>query len=50
LINDPDWVVRYIVAQRAPLEILSRLLHDPEADIIELVTKRLHSVQRTQLS
>ena len=43
LLNDQDWVVRYIAAQRAPLETLPCLLEDPEPDVRAVVMERLNS-------
>ena len=43
LLNDSDWVVRYIAAQRAPTETLPCLLDDPEPDVRAVVTARLSS-------
>jgi hypothetical protein len=43
LLNDPDWVVRYTVVQRAAPTSLACLLNDTEPDVRAAVLERLAS-------
>jgi hypothetical protein len=39
--NDPEWLIRLIVAERAPLGVLEPLRSDPEEEVRSAVEGRL---------